>query len=178
MTNTSMKPKRTVPDAFNQYRQKMFARTVRLTEQAIAKLEAEHQTITLDGLCEATRELDEQGKGLRPTAILRNPQAAELFRQHSPVYQARQHKARKAKRKRPGPKSASATPTIYRGLRTPDLIQMVEDLKAQIAGLKAQQETFETERREAYRLRDEALQQNARLLATLTSRVELPGRKQ
>jgi septal ring factor EnvC (AmiA/AmiB activator) len=177
MTNTTMKPKRIVPEAFNEYRQKMFARTVRLTEQAIAKLEAKHQPLTLDGLCEATRELDEQGKGLRPAAILRNPQAAELFRQHSPVYQARQHKARKAKRKRPRARTASATPAIYLGLRTPDLIQMVEDVKAQIAGLNAQQEKLEAERKEAYRLRDEALQQNTRLLATLTSRAELPGRK-
>jgi cell division protein FtsB len=177
MTDTSTNHKRTIPDAFNQYRQEAFERTVRLTEQAIAKLKEGKTIITLAGLCEATRELDERGKGLRPTAILRNPRAAELFHQHSPVYQERQQRARKTKRKRTRVKAASGTQQIYRGLRSSDLIQMVEDLKVQIAELKAQHERLQNERDEAYRLRDEAIQQNTRLLATLTTRAALPDKK-
>jgi hypothetical protein len=177
MIDTTTNHKRTIPDAFNQYRQETFARTVRLTEQAIAKLKAEGKTITLTGLCEATRTLDERGKGLRPTTILRNPKALELFHQHSPVYQERQQKARKAKRKRTRVKSTSDTPAIYRGLRLPDLIKMAEDLKAHINELKAQQKRLEAERDEAYRLRDDALQQNVQLLATLTTRAQSPNKK-
>jgi len=166
MANTSLTQKRNPPIAFGQYSQGKFKRTVELTRKAITKLETESKTVTLEAVCEATREFDEQGKGLRPMTILRNPEAAELFRQHSPAYQARQQKVGKAKRKRL--KVNSDVRTTYRGLRAPDLIQMVEDLKAQIAETKVQQDKLKTERDEAYRLRDEALQQNTQQLATLT----------
>src|SRR3974390_742076 len=77
MADTPVNHKRAIPAAFDQYRRKMFERPVRLTEEAIAELEANGQTVTLSCICEVTRDLDEQDKGLRPTTILRNPQAAE-----------------------------------------------------------------------------------------------------
>ncbi len=166
IANTSLTQKRNPPIAFGQYSQGKFKHTVELTRKAITKLETESKTVTLEAVCEATRELDTQGKGLRPITVLRNSEAAELFRQHSPAYQARQQKVGKAKRKRS--KINSDVRTTYRGLRVPDLIQMVEDLKAQIAERKIQHDKLKTERDEAYRLRDEALQQNTRQLATLT----------
>lgn len=174
MTNTLASDKRAIPDAFNQYRRATFERTVRLTDQAIAKLEAAGKTITLAEVCEATRELDAQGKGLRPTSILRNPKAAELFHQHSSAYQVRQQRAQQAKRKRATATINSEVRATYRGLHASNLIQMVEDLKAQVADLKTQREKLRSERDEAYHLRDEALQQNARLLATLTARAQAP----
>ena len=167
MTKTSSNHKRIIPDAFNQYRRATFERTVRLTEKAIAKLKAEGKAVTLAGVCEATREFDERGKGLRPNSILRNPKAAELFHQHSPAYQERQQKVQKAKRKRAKATINSEARATYRGLRASDLIQMVEDLKVQIAELKTQHEKLKTERDEAYHLRDEALQHNTRQLAAL-----------
>jgi hypothetical protein len=167
MTKASSNHKRVIPDAFNQYRRATFERTVRLTEKAIGKLEAEGKIVTLAGVCEATRALDERGKGLRPITILRNPKAAELFHQHSPAYQERQQKMQKAKRKRAKATIDSEARAMYRGLHASDLIQMVEDLKVQIAKLKTQQEKLQTERDEAYHLRDEALQHNARQLAAL-----------
>jgi len=137
-----------------------------LTEKAIAQLQAQGQPVTLSALVEATRALDEKGKGLGSNTILRNPKAAELFRQHSPAYQACQHKARSAKRKRP--KASSDARAAYRGLRPAEFIAMVEDLKTQIIELKAHQERLQAERDEAYRLRNQAFQQNARQLAALT----------
>ncbi len=178
MINPPTHARHTVPEAFNQYRQGTFERTVRLTEQAIARLTADGQTVTLASLCETTRTLDKQGKGLRPTSILRNPQAAELFHQHSLAYQARQQKTRKATRKRTQAKTTSDTAATYRGLRAPELIQMVNDLKTSVAELTLKQEKLKAERDAAYQLRDDALQQNTRLLAALTKRALPPKERQ
>jgi hypothetical protein len=177
MTDTPASHKRTIPESFNQYRHKTFERTVWLTEQAIAKLHAEGKPVTLVSVCEATRVLDERGKGLRPTTILRNPRSAELFHQHSPAYHERQQQMQKVKRKRVKAKTRSETQATYQGLRSADLIQMVEDLKVQVAELKGQQGKLRGERDAAYRQRDDALQQNARLLATLTARASSPNKK-
>lgn len=170
MPKIASKRKRTPPPSFRQHSRDKFQRTVQLTQSAITQLEAQGQTVTLAAICEATSELDEQRKGLKPMTILRNAEAAELFRQHSPVYQARQQQVQKA---RPSRRSKARTgqeaQAIYRGLRSSDLIQMLETLKTQMVELKTQQEKLTTERDEAYRLRDEALEQNARQLAALTT---------
>ena len=166
MIKTYSAKKRVPPEAFSQHRRAAFDRTVQLTHKAIAQLQAHGQTVTLSALSEATRAFDEKGKGLEPNTILRNSKAAELFRQQSPAYQQRQENARKAKRKR-SPVNANVRAT-YRGLRSVEFIALVEDLKKQIVVLKAQQEHLQVERDEAYRLRDQALQQNTRQLAMLT----------
>ena len=168
MASLSPKPRHTTPEAFSQYRRAAFERTVRLTEQAITKLGAAGRNITLEAICEASRELDEQGKGLKPITILRNPEAAKLFHCHSLAYQERQQKVRKAKYRHAKPKpQAEEVQASYRGLRSPDLIQMVEELKTQLAELKVQQEKLKAERDAAYHLRDEVLLHNTRQLAAL-----------
>jgi hypothetical protein len=159
---------RSLPVAFRQYTQLRFQRTVRLTREAIAKLEAAGTPVTLTAVAETTRDLDEGGKGITPMTILRNTEARDLFHQHSRIYQERQLKARKAKRKRSGVKVDADARATYRGLRTSDLIQMVENLKQQLAEANARLVKLQAERDEAYRLRDEALQQNTRQLAALT----------
>ena len=166
MVKTSSAKKRILPEAFSEHRRAAFERTVQLTQKGIAKLQAQRQTVTLSALSEVTRAFDENGKGLEPNTILRNPEAAELFRQQSPAYQRRQERAQKAKRKHR--KASSNVCATYHGLRPSDLIQMVEDLKTQIVALKTQQEHFQVQRDEAYRLRNQAVQQNTRQLATLT----------
>ncbi len=165
MAKTSFAKKRVPPAAFSEHRRTAFARTVQLTQKALAQLQAQGQTVTLSAVSEATRAFDQNGKGLESNTILRNPEAAELFRQQSPAYQRRQERARKAKRKRP--KIDSDVRTTYRGLRPTELIAMVEDLKTQIVALKVQQTRLQGEREEAYQVRDQALQQNTRQLATL-----------
>ncbi len=168
MPKTQSIRKRIPPDAFGQYSQARFERTVQLTEKAITKLEANARTVTLAAVCEATREFDDKGKGLSPITILRNPQAAEHFRQHSPAYQERQRQAKRTKRPRIRARVNADVRAAYQGLRSSDLIQMVEDLKTQVAALKTQQEKLQTERDEAYQLRDQALLQNTQQLMALT----------
>jgi hypothetical protein len=168
MTKRSSSKSQSVPAAFDRHNRDTFQRTVRLTQQAIAQLQADGKTVTLAAVCELTPAFDEHHKGLAPVTILRNSEAAELFRQHSPAYQARLHKQRQAKRRVSKPKTASKVAVAYRGLRTTELIQIAEDLKAQIAALKTLQIRLQAERDEAYRLRDETVQQNLRQLAALT----------
>lgn len=166
MSKTSFAKKHVPPVAFGEHRRTAFARTVQLTQKALTQLQAQGQTVTLSAVSEATRAFDEKGQGLEANTILRNPEAAALFRQQSPAYQRRQARARQAKRKRP--RIDSDVRATYRGLRPTELIAMIEDLKTQVVAFKAQQERLRVERDEAYRLRDQALQQNTRQLATLT----------
>ena len=116
MIKTPSTQKRVPPAAFGEHRHAAFARTVQLTQKALAHLQAQGQTVTLNALSEATRAFDANGKRLEPNTILRNPQAAELFRQQSPAYQRRQERVRKAKRKRP--QINSDVWATYRGLRS------------------------------------------------------------
>jgi hypothetical protein len=166
MVNTYSAKKRVPPEAFDQHRRATFKRTVQLTQKAITQLQAQGQTVTLSALSEATRAFDENGKGLEPNTILRNPKAAELFRQQSPAYRQRQERVRKAKCKRS--RVNSDVRATYRGLRSAEFIAMIEDLKTQIVALKTQQERLQVERDEAYRLRAQVLHQNTRQLAMLT----------
>ncbi|MCC7362652.1 MAG: hypothetical protein IT317_24440 [Anaerolineales bacterium] len=157
-----------VPAAFDQHNREKFERVVRLTQQAIIRLETQGRPITLAALAEATRGVDDQGKGITPATILRNPAARELFHQHSLAYKERQRTARQAKRKGARPTVAREAQVPYRGLRACDLIPMIETLTAKLVALQAQHDKLKTERDEAYRLREEAVQQIARQLAALT----------
>ena len=154
------------PAAFVQHNQQQSQRTVLLTQQAIARLETAGQVVTLVAVCEATRQCDTHGTGLSAVTILRNPEAAALFRQHSPAFQARQRTARTAKHKRS--KRDADTHTLYRGLRASDLMQLIEELKVQLTALKAENIRLIQQQNAAYQLRDEALRQNTRQLAALT----------
>jgi len=158
-----------VPVAFHQHNYEKFQRTVRLTEQAIAHLERNGKPVTLAAIVEATRTFDEQGKGITPITILRNPQARDLFRQHSPAYQQRQQCVKRTKRKHGQGKVGPDERVAYRGFRTSDLIRMIEDLKQTVTDAKTQQSKLQSARDEAYQLRDEVLQQNTRQLAALTN---------
>jgi hypothetical protein len=166
MAKTSFTKKHIPPVAFSEHRRTAFARTVQLTQKALSQLHAQGKPVTLSAVSEATRAFDEKGKGLEPNTILRNPEAAKLFRQQSPAYQQRQARARQAKRKRPV--IDAAVRATYRGLRPTELMTMAEDLKTQIIALKAQQQHLQVDRDEAHRVRDQALQQNTRQLAMLT----------
>ncbi len=157
------------PASFQQHNHTIFQRTVALTQKAITHLEVEGRTVTLAAVCEATAHFDDRGKSLAPITILRNPEAAALFRQSSPAYQARQQQAKKAKRKR---KVSADSRGIYRGLHSTDLIKMVEELKVQMAEMKTRATKLRQDRDEACRLRDEALRQNVIQLATLTKLTE------
>ena len=168
MPNVSPDGHSHVPVAFHQHNEDRYQRTIQVTQKAIANLEGEGQTVTLVGVVEATRAFDERGKGLSPATILRNPEARELFHQHSSAYQQRQQQTVRVRRKRSQSSAITDVRTVYRGLRTADLIQVIEDLKPALADARNQQAQLQVERDKAYRLRDEVLQQNAQQLAALT----------
>jgi len=174
MTNTPLTKKKEVPTAFRQYNETKYQRTLRLTRQAIAKLQADNQKVTLATITEVTREVDETGKGITSMTILRNPEAAALFRQHSPAYQAKQQ-GRPASSQS---ESEEQIPVTYRGLNATDLIRRIENLKKQIAKLKKERNKLKVERDEAYRQRDEALRQNTQQLARLTQLMNQTGEEE
>lgn len=158
-----------VPAVLRQHNQTRFQRTVQLTQQAIAALEAQGQAITLMALAAATRTLDESGQGITAKSILHNPEACALFHQHSPAYQERQRRVKPGKRPRGRPRVENELRIKYRGLHVSDLIRMVETLQSELADLKSQQAKLEATCAEALRVRDEALQENVRQLAMLTA---------
>jgi hypothetical protein len=146
-----------------QRNQTLFQRTVALTEAALAKLQADRQTVTLAAVATTTREIDPEGRGLSTTTIVRNPEALAAFRHHSPAYQQKLKQTTLCARNKSSPTEADPYPTLNR----PDLIQMIETLQAENDRLKARLSALQVERDTAYRLRDEALNQNTRQLAVL-----------
>lgn len=171
MAKTPAPKKRLVPESFRQRNRAESERVIQLTQKALAQLEADHQPVTLTTVVASTRTLDDGSKGLSAKTILRNPKAARLFHEHSPVCQARQQRVRRARRKRI--RVDADTRAAYRGLRLSDLIQMMEEMKRQNAEIRMQRDKLQTERDEAYRLRAEALEHNARQLAALTRQMQL-----
>jgi len=97
------------------------------------------RNITLEAICEASRELDEQGKSLKPITILRNPERPSYFTDTAWLTESA-NKSAQGQTGTAKPKPNSEVRASYRGLRSPDLIEMVEDLKTQLTELKAQQE--------------------------------------
>ena len=157
-----------VPAEFHQHNYEKFQRTVRLTRQAIYKLQQNGKTVTLAALSEATRAFDERGNGLTAATILRNQEACALFHLHSPAYQQRQKQIVKLKRKYPRSKGDMDTRAAYRGIHRSELIQMIEDLKGSLTELETQKAQLQAARDEAREIRNEARQQNTLQLAVLT----------
>jgi hypothetical protein len=151
-----------------QRNQTSFRRTVALATAAIEKLEAAGEKVTLANVAAATRSLDAEGRGISQTTIVRNPEALAIFRQHSPAYQ------KKAARKTRQAQNKPTQPVVdqYQALDRLDLIRMIEVLQTENARLKVCLSELQTERDTAYRLRDEALQQNTLQLAKLAELME------
>jgi uncharacterized small protein (DUF1192 family) len=152
-----------MPTPLQQRNRELFRRTVALTAAAIDKLEAEGQKVTLANVAAATRDIDAEGRGISSTTIVRNPDALAIFRQHSPSYQKKLARKTSQAQNKPSPAMADK----YEECGRLDLIRMIEALQAEIIRLEARLSALQIERDTAYRLRDEALAQNARQLAKL-----------
>jgi hypothetical protein len=153
----------------------MYQRTLQLTRDSIAKLESEGKRVTLNTIIETSRGLETSGKGIScAKTILHNAEAVDLFHQHSPAYHKRQQFVKKVKRKRTPIKKDLRTE--YKGLISSDWIMLVEDMKHQIKELKNQIEIIKSERDKAYKIRNEALQINTRLVVQL-KKVIILGKK-
>lgn len=126
------------------------------------------QKITLAAVSQATREFDTSGNGLAPNTVLRNPEARELFHEQSESYQRRQQQLGKRQRRRPRSRSISNARAEYRGLRTSDLLQIIERLNQRITKLQEQHAEQQAERDAARQRYGELEKQNIRQLAELT----------
>jgi hypothetical protein len=144
----------------------MYQRTLQLTRDSITKLESEGKRVTLNAIIETSRGLETSGKGIScAKTILHNAEAVDLFHEHSPAYHKRQQFVKKVKRKRAPIKKDIRT--AYKGLISSDWITLAEDMKHQIKELKTQLVKYQEERDEAYKVRNEALQINTRLVVQL-----------
>src|SRR6266699_3506895 len=76
-------------------------RTVTLVKAAVDRLVGEGETVTIEAICQASREVDPEGKGIKKAGVLGNAEAYAYYRQHSTTYQRARRKLRHAPRQEP-----------------------------------------------------------------------------
>jgi hypothetical protein len=87
-------PKQPHPWLIKHYEEKR-QRTIRLVKAAVDRLLSEKQTVTIEAICRKSAELDPEGRGVKKSSILENPEAHAYYRQHSASYRrAQAHKRR------------------------------------------------------------------------------------
>jgi hypothetical protein len=69
-----------------------------LVKATVNHLVNEGQTVTLEAICRISLALDPQGRGVKKSAILENPEAHAYYRQHSTSYLAAKNRKRQATR--------------------------------------------------------------------------------
>lgn len=74
-------------------------RTVRLVKATVDHLVEEEQTVTIEAICQRSVELDSEGRGVKKSAILENPEAHAYYREHSDSYRAAQARKKQVGRK-------------------------------------------------------------------------------
>lgn len=98
-------PKKPHPWLLKHYEEKR-ERTARLVKASVDQLVQEGKIVTIDAICRVSPGLDPQGRGVKKSAILENPEAHEYYREHSTSYQTVKNRKRRAVRK--GTSSAPA----------------------------------------------------------------------
>lgn len=82
-------------------------RTIMLVKATVNHLVDEGQTVTLEAICRTSLALDPEGRGVKKSAILENPEAHVYYRQHSTSYLAAKNRNRQATRQeKPAKQSA------------------------------------------------------------------------
>src|SRR6266567_1080214 len=69
-------------------------RTVRLVKAAVDQLTKEKQAVTIEAICHKSIEMDSEGRGIKKSALLENPEAHAYYREHSASYRATQTRKR------------------------------------------------------------------------------------
>jgi hypothetical protein len=64
---------------------------------AIDQLIIEGKTVTIEAICRKSAEIDPEGRGVKKSAILENPEAHTYYRQHSASYRTAQARKRKGR---------------------------------------------------------------------------------
>src|SRR5229473_2897208 len=77
-------------------------RTIHLVKATVDQLVKEKQTVTIEAICHKSAQIDEEGRGVKKSAVLENQEAHAYYRAHSASYRTTQT------RKRPN-KSTKAT---------------------------------------------------------------------
>jgi hypothetical protein len=72
-------------------------RTVTLVKASVNQLVKERQTVTIEAICRKSAEIDAEGRGVKKSAILENPEAHAYYRQHSTSYRRAQVRKRKGR---------------------------------------------------------------------------------
>jgi hypothetical protein len=81
------------------YYQEKRQRTIRLVKAAVDHLVKEKQTVTIEAICRESVAIDTEGRGVKKSAVLENPEAHTYYREHSTSYQNMQvHKRQGAKK--------------------------------------------------------------------------------
>jgi hypothetical protein len=93
---TNSEPNQPHPWLLKHYQEKR-QRTVRLVKAAVDLLISEKRKVTIEAICRESIELDPDGRGVKKSAILENPEAHAYYRQHSLSYKAAQARKRKSK---------------------------------------------------------------------------------
>ena len=78
-------------------------RTIRLVKAAVDQLVNTKQPVTLEAICRASSTLDPEGRGVKKSAILENPEAHTYYREHSTSYQTMKQRNRKQRKKPSAP---------------------------------------------------------------------------
>lgn len=75
-------------------------RTVRLVKAAVDQLIKEQQTVTIEAICRKSTEVDPDGRGVKKSAILENPEAHAYYCEHSTSYRNARARKRQGTKKR------------------------------------------------------------------------------
>jgi hypothetical protein len=92
-------PKKPHPWLLKHYEEKR-ERTARLVKTSVDQLVKEGKIVTIDAICRVSPGLDPEGRGVKKSAILENPEAHEYYREHSTSYQTAKNRNRRVVRKR------------------------------------------------------------------------------
>lgn len=63
-------------------------RTIRLVKATVDQLVKEKQTVTIEAICHKSAQIDEEGRGVKKSAVLENQEAHAYYRAHSVSYRA------------------------------------------------------------------------------------------
>ncbi len=91
-------PKKPHPWLLKHYEEKR-ERTARLVKASVDQLVKEGKIVTIDAICRVSPGLDPEGRGVKKSAILENPEAHGYYREHSTSYQTAKSRNRRIVRK-------------------------------------------------------------------------------
>jgi hypothetical protein len=75
-------------------------RTIRLVKAAVDQLIKDQQTVTIEAVCRKSTEVDPDGRGIKKSAVLENPEAHAYYSEHSTSYRNARNRKRQGTKKR------------------------------------------------------------------------------